>query len=122
MPFSASNLRPLLLTMAIVSTVGFWTERAEAGCGDHVLILNQSAPSTPAKDQPTEPCQGPFCSNSPTTPAVPVPAPVFPFPDLKALSNNEFDLNDSLGKLSFAEPDAGISIHRPDPIFHPPRV
>jgi hypothetical protein len=105
----------LLLVVAACAT----PNRATAGCGDYVTILNGSDSHQPAK----MPCHGPNCSEAPARQQMPL-APVSPVgPQVKEVVQSLLTLD-----VPIPSPDAfdrDHSFSRPIPggssIFHPPR-
>jgi hypothetical protein len=118
------------LVLAVVACAS--PARATAGCGDHVVVLNQNAPSAGAHESlapggtdhplPQKPCSGPNCSRAPERQAPAAPAP-----------DSGPDGKDSLQAPATFEPPDGapsrqrdftspVPLRRAASIFHPPRV
>ncbi|MFO0799810.1 MAG: hypothetical protein U0804_20245 [Gemmataceae bacterium] len=106
----------LLLAAGVLAPAG----RAEAACGDYVVIDGKPAAHDPAP--PGEPCHGPNCSAreapapAPLAPSTtPNPAPKDRPADLAATAEPSpaFD--------HVAEPPAGRAVHVAYQPFHPPR-
>jgi hypothetical protein len=103
--------------------------RAAAGCGDYVTILNDGQSGSPAGDHgpgqpgPATPCHGPGCSGDPTPFDVPLTAPVTDPGGPKGWADRSAGDATSPGgpgwQLVLTSPV--LSIHRPQPVFHPPR-
>jgi hypothetical protein len=78
--------RAFFCAIALMSAFWFCPNRAQASCGDYVVIVNPSAEylrnramqhaSQPMS--PSCPCQGPLCRSSDSTPPMPVPAQITP--------------------------------------------
>lgn len=115
--------------LLIAAAVAICPNRAEAACGDYVIILDGRAvtdhamPGPSGGEQlPKAPCHGPGCSKLPNVPFAPVSVPSTPLPDSKAFA---FGVGDQPpADLGRAIPDSSTSIpvHQPGSIFHPPRV
>jgi hypothetical protein len=110
----------------LVAAVCLSPERAAAGCGDHVTILNDAATAnhraTPAR--PPAPCEGPNCSGAPERHAPPL-APVTPTgPQAKEVVHSLGPVSNTDGpQTSFdRDPNSPRPIHRSSSVFHPPRV
>lgn len=112
----------LLVVVALLSP-----QRAAAGCGDHVTVLDPTAqPSrdaAPTADHsaPLPPCSGPNCSRTPEHNAPP------PVPTVSSAKQSV----PGAGLLDRADPAhapfdridaAGCPVYRPFFVFHPPRA
>lgn len=120
-------IRSLGVAFVLATALAFSPGRAEAACGDYVSILNdQSAshtmPDPMAGHLPKTPCHGPSCSERPSLPAAPVPAPVSAPSDTKAcvvlLAGHANDTGERLVPCLTDESPVHLSVS----IFHPPRV
>ena len=117
--------------MLLVAGACLTPERASAGCGDHVTILNGSAanehhaaaPADPS--QPMKlPCQGPNCSGEPVRQQAPA-TPVAPTPPQgKEIAQTLDTLCDAGAPASPFDRDSAGSrpIRRSTYVFHPPRI
>src|SRR5436305_3513943 len=78
--------RLFLCAVALIAAFWFTPNRAQASCGDYVVVVNPTAEylrnramqhvSQPMS--PSCPCQGPQCRKSDSTPPMPVSAQVTP--------------------------------------------
>ncbi len=96
--------------------------RAEAGCGDYVVIDGQPVAGHDAGRVPGEPCHGPNCSLRECPPQAPLVPPTNPSPAPKDRSASVIIAADP--SPGFDEPVALASRHpvrRPSDTFHPPR-
>jgi hypothetical protein len=117
--------------MLLVAGACLTPERASAGCGDHVTILNGSAAgehhaAAPADSTlPTKlPCQGPNCSGEPVRQQAPA-TPVAPTtPQGKEIAQTLDSLGDDGALPSRLDRDSAGSrpIRRSTSVFHPPRI
>jgi hypothetical protein len=123
------------IALAIVAGVALTPSIAFAGCGDHVLIVNQGlhldpsdelipkVPNRSGQELPPPHCSGPRCSADPHFPIIPSGAPLISPPDLKggAIRGTEV-VKDTVGSFGgvILENDDELSCQS-DPIFHPPR-
>jgi hypothetical protein len=123
------SLRPLVraaLPLVAVVVLFAGAGRADAGCGDHVIILKAAGDSlttdTPADPPKQTPCHGPNCKSAPVDHA-PMPAPagvqLKPSKDLFVPSELPAHAGLLLGD-PFEFPSAR-PIDRATSIFHPPR-
>jgi hypothetical protein len=105
-------------------------DRATAGCGDYVTILNGTSAGS-HQDGPTEPggpqkapCQGPNCSGDPVRHQAPL-APAAPVaPQVKEVAGT-IDGPASEASLRFLlhiDSSSARPISRPSSVFHPPRI
>src|SRR5438309_9820303 len=90
--FRLLTLRSAGGALLLVSLVVCSPSRVSAECGNYVTILNrqpiagQEMPAVPlAHHVPKSPCRGPNCSNLPVEPFTPLPVPVHPTAEVKAL-------------------------------------
>ena len=120
-------IRSLGVAFVLAVAFAFSPGRAEAGCGDYVTILNDqsashSMPDPMAGHLPKKPCHGPSCSEKPSLPAAPTPAPVSSSSDTKAcvvlVREHANDTGERLIPYSTDE----SPVHQSTSIFHPPRV
>jgi hypothetical protein len=116
--------------LLLAATAFLMPGRAEAGCGDHVTILNESgepvsyatSPSDDAPQPARPPCQGPNCSGSPHhDPAPSTVAPVGPqAKELVGTVDRPRGENDS--PVTFEIDSAACPVPLTSDIFHPPRL
>ncbi len=111
-------------------------QNAQAGCGDHVIIVKES----PATDRHSvsggeeegrphapvpPPCRGPDCSQSPTRNAPPIApvAPAGPSVSVKALAPSAGPVDGADSPRASLHPTTTSSrpIKRATSVFHPPR-
>jgi hypothetical protein len=147
-----SNTRLTRLCLVALALGCFAVQRAEAGCGDHVVVLSSLSPeertffvrmlirggcsgsletdlaalprcaSCPLNPSGEGPCRGPYCSNE----RLPEGVPVSPSPthaiDPWTLLIRTIQLQ-HLTRAGAVEPVATSNpIDRVDSIFHPPRA
>lgn len=108
----------LLLAAGLFGSGG----RAEANCGDYVVIDGQPAVGHDAGRLPGEPCHGPNCSVGECPPQAPLVPPTNPNPAPKDRWAGVIIAADP--SPGFDEPVAPASCHpvrRPSDTFHPPR-
>jgi len=116
--------------MLVVAAACATPDRASAGCGDYVTILNGTSAGS-HHDGPTEPggpmkapCQGPNCSGEPVRPQAPL-APAAPVvPQGKELAETIEGLLPGGGLPSYLQMDSSSErpVRRTSSIFHPPRI
>jgi hypothetical protein len=127
-----SPLRGWRAALLLVAVVCLSPERAAAGCGDHVTILNDSAKpdqhATPGTSEvpanPARPCEGPNCSGVPNR-HVPPLAPVTPVgPQAKEVVQclGAVGADDDPRGAFDRDPASPRPVRRPSSVFHPPRV
>lgn len=118
--------------LLLVAVACLTPNRASAGCGDYVTILDgtgnvsqhSSSGTNHQPDFPKPPCDGPQCSGSPTPTAPPL-APVAP------VGSQSKELTQLLGTVSVSDTEPSFiyryeshtsrPIDRATSIFHPPR-
>jgi hypothetical protein len=126
-----SMIRDWRAAMLLVAAACLTPDRASAGCGDHVTILNGSAASEHHATAPADPsqpmkfpCQGPNCSGKPVPhPASPAPVPPTT-PQGKEIAQTLEGLSGD-GALPFRFDRDSVSadpIRRASSVFHPPRI
>jgi len=131
MPFHllpSNFLRAGVLLAALVIALAT-TEKAAAGCGDHVVILKAAgqakADGSAEPTLPKPPCHGPHCSAAPSQPAAP---PISTSVVISASAKEVFtpggspDDGDPPAKLRAFESLSARPIDRASSIFHPPRA
>ena len=110
--------------IAVLAALAFAPGKAQAECGDYLMVVHAAKPADETSNKPHFPCpcKGPQCSQRPDVPILP-PAPppsVAPtewatiFTNLAALANG--------GRDFLRDPNASYPHNRTDPIFHPPRL
>lgn len=103
--------------------------RAEAGCGDHVTILNAPAnpdhvrPGTPETPAPAPPCEGPNCSGNPSRDLPPLAPVTVAGPQVKEVVHNLALVGapDGLRPPFNRDLTSPRPISRASSVFHPPR-
>lgn len=108
----------LLLAAGLFGTAG----RADAGCGDYVVIDGQPVATHDPGRLPGEPCHGPNCSVRECPPQAPLVPPAEPNPAPKDRSASTFIA--AVPSPGFDEPVApvcGHPVRRSSDTFHPPR-
>jgi hypothetical protein len=125
----SSRLPSTAIALVIALVVAYSPGRATAGCGDYVIVVNPKASAEPESTEPfadsrvpAGPCRGPTCSNQVPAPFAPVPLPVGPPSDAKACFVGSVDDVGSDVERTPHSLFTGVPVHRPNLIFHPPRV
>jgi len=109
------------LTILIVGLTVVCALRAEAGCGDYLVHATAQHMLDHAPAVPIAPCEGPYCSQNPSTPVAPVSTPRFVVPELKAIAESDLNGTDPDGNPVRHDIVTGEAIDLPNSIFHPPR-
>ena len=97
-----------VVALAIVVGVALTPGIAFAGCGDHVLIINQSPdvagvlhPAERGEKRPFTPCSGPDCSADPVSPGMPSGFPVSNPTELKSSAACDENVRDAMDDSSW---------------------
>ena len=113
--------RTLVTAILVVGGLALLPGKAVATCGSYVVLENaHPAP----QDRPPQRCDGPECSRAPSTPALPLTAPVSERSSSEQSSiPSETDAEDCFrpGWATF-QTAADQPVHLPSAIFHPPRA
>jgi hypothetical protein len=124
-------MNPRFLTMCVIGALalGSLAQEVRAGCGDYVLIGDESEMSASndmadmATHEPTRPCQGPNCESNSSLPlpGMPVSYEVLVV-DPGCFYQTKLELLD-LGKSRYPESLAAILVSgHPERVVRPPRV
>lgn len=109
------------LPILIVGLMVVCAQRADAACGDYLVHETSQAARDHAPAMPSTPCEGPACSQNPSTPVAPITSPGSAVPDLKAIAGSDLNGTNPDGNPVRREFVAGKAIDLPISIFHPPR-
>ena len=125
-----SMVRGWRAAMLLVVAACVTPDRAKAGCGDYVTILNgdpaaaHHTADSAKPDHSPPPCHGPNCSNAPVDDPAPL-APVAPTgPEVKDVAAplvTGGEKGDARTRFD-RDPFAARPIYRASSIFHPPRL
>src|SRR5262245_31531341 len=110
---------------AVAVLVVFAPQRAQAECGDYLMIGRHKAKMTDdSSPKPTVPCpcKGPQCSQRPEAPVLPPAPPPSVAPGEWAPIFTRLIAPSDMKCGFLREPLASRPIDRTDPIFHPPRL
>ena len=121
-----SLIRGWLAAMLLVAAACLTPDRASAGCGDHVTILNSSSQSdhqAGQSDQSKLPCQGANCSGEPLQHQAPLAPATTVAPQGKEIVQSLLGPSDDEGLRSLLDRDFSRThpIRRASSVFHPPR-
>src|SRR5262245_43540361 len=114
---------PGAVAFALLAALAFAPRKARAECGDYLMIGGHSTKAeSPVKPPVQCPCNGPQCSQCPSTPMLPpVPPPTVPPAEwatvsatADALTNNHTDV--------VPDKSNSRSVRRSSSVFHPPRA
>lgn len=123
------SLRTVAAAALLTAGVAFAPGRAAAECGDYVRIGNapmvgHDRPADLGMPFPGKPCDGPGCSDRPSTPAPPLSAPVTdPSGSKEWAARFAADLvADAGGRSLLPLTSETGAVSRPGSVFHPPRA
>jgi hypothetical protein len=119
------SLSPVLTACGVfvaLGVVALSPAKATAQCGNYVRILNGANPEPMEDHSPKAPCNGPGCSQLPSIPFTPLPAPIVTNVDSKACVDHLRQSPPSAGERAIPDAADTRPVRVPSSIFHPPRV
>ena len=116
--------------MLLVAAACLTPDRAAAGCGDHVTILNGTSASdhqasrADTSEPARLPCQGPNCSGEPFQHQAPLAPATTVAPQGKEIVQSTLEPSGDEGLPSLLGRDFSTAhpILRASSVFHPPRI
>jgi hypothetical protein len=129
----SSLIRGWRAALVLVAAACLTPDRASAGCGDHVTILNGSSQSDhqAGRADPSDqsgpsrlPCQGPNCSGEPLHHQAPLAPVTTVTPQGKEIVQTLLGPSGDNGLPSLLDRDFSTAhpIRRASSVFHPPRI
>src|SRR5262245_20784857 len=119
---SFSTLLTACGIVVALGVVALAPAKAKAQCGNYVRILNGTNPDPMEEHTPKTPCNGPGCSQLPSIPFTPLPAPMTANVDTKASVDHLSQSPASASERAMPDAAGDRPVRMPSSIFHPPRV
>ena len=110
--------------LLVLGGLALFPEMASAQCGNYVTILGSPSASQQMPDEhmPKAPCNGPGCSQLPSVPFTPLPAPIVTNVESKACVDFLGQPPQSAGERANPDANSDRPVRMSNSIFHPPRV